>query len=478
MKREQVMYMGMTLIILFLSIGCTSQPPTTEAPDTCGLTEAGVEPAWIVEINGLRTATITSVGYEAAKSHSLHYMTMELEKKGEMHTYQGFPLSQIVAMVDGPDTEHPFVFDEGRWENGYDVTFTASDGYSATFSTAEIGHDVLILADSEDGESIPPQIVGECPRSLWVKDVASIDLSIAGIAEEEEVFRLVFEVNENVTSYTIQELEASPFYIEGTGSYTTSAGSTTTAVWGGVKFADILNRFMALEKEDTVTLVATDGYEMTYSGEQILDSSDGVWILAVKMDGEYLPFDPGYVRTIKVGENNPNIDGHSSVRMIARIVVSGEPYQEFALLIDGRMSFEIDRQTFQSGVSCHTRTVHFERKDVSATYTGIPLWRLLAYADDPDYAPHKQDSSIISYRKEAAEAGYRIELEAADGFTVTLDSREVDENDDLIVAMYKEDEVLPEDEFPLVLVWDKDAAVVPDGAKPIRQITAIHLLFD
>ena len=70
-----------------------------------------------------------------------------------------------------------------------------------------------------------------------------------------------------------------------------------------------------------------------------------------------------------------------------------------------------------------------------------------------------------------------MEIEAADGFVLSLDSREVDGNEDLILGMYKNGEELPSDEFPLILVWDNNAETVPAGAKPIRQITAIRLIF-
>ena len=132
----------------------------------------------------------------------------------------------------------------------------------------------------------------------------------------------------------------------------------------------------------------------------------------------------------------------------------------------------------QSGVSCHKKTVHFERKNTSGIYTGIPVWRLLAYSDDPRYAPHRQDDSIRSYNDAAAAEGYRVTIIAADGFSVDLDSRELDKNDDVILAMYKEGEILEGEDWPLILVWDKDAEIVPDGIKPVRQIVEIHVAIE
>jgi hypothetical protein len=434
--------------------------------------------AWSISVKGVRNEVLESTLFEQAKAHGSHYVKMRLERKGVMKTYSGMPLILIAAMADGTDADHPYRVDRSRWSSGYEITISARDGYSATFNTAEVAADAVILADREDGKTIPPTIVGNLPTSAWVKDVVEIELSLGAAESGDQAFKLILDINGKITSYTIAELEASRHYVEQRGSYTTSAGTTYTHRYGGVKFADLLEQFMHLEDDDTITLVAMDGYEMTYSGSQIRDNADGDWILAFKSDGEYLPEDPGFIRTVKVGPKTPNITGHLSVRMIEKIVVKEEGYRDFALAINGKMSFTLDRQTIQSGVSCHKKTVFFERKGTAARYTGIPLWRMLAYSDDPRHAPHRQDSSIISYRKELAAKGYRVEVIAADGFKITMDSREIDGNDDLILGMYREEEELQANEWPLVLVWDKNASVVPKDAKPIRQITTINLIFD
>jgi hypothetical protein len=92
--------------------------------------------------------------------------------------------------------------------------------------------------------------------------------------------------------------------------------------------------------------------------------------------------------------------------------------------------------------------------------------------------PHKQmDRSILSYDAAAAEKGYTVEVVAADGFTVKLDSRQLHDNEDVILAMFQGDAELPADAWPLILVWDKDAKLVPDGIKAVRQVAKIILRF-
>ncbi len=435
--------------------------------------------SWEVMVTGFGTKSMTYPEIVSAMSHSVHDGEMFLEVKGVEHKYEGIPFDQVVAMVDGEDSSHPYEFDIDLWVRGYEITVTAADGYSATFDTAEVDPHALLLAIKDNGEPMTPRLVGDVKRSAWIRDLVEITLGVgggetAGIPEHE----LILEVNGFETVFTIPALEKSAYYVEGPGSYTTSAGTTVTSIWGGMRFKDFVRAYFPLSATNTVTMVAVDGYEMSYSGGDVLDDSEGLWVIAFKQDGDYMPVDPGPFRTIKIGPGTPNIPGHNSVRMIKRIVVSGEEYREFSFLMTGLIDFEVDRQTMQSGVSCHKETVHFERKNTSGMYTGIPVWRLLAYSDDPHYTPHGQDKSIRSYNDEAAADGYRVIIVAADGFSVDLDSRELDKNDDVIVAMYRDGEILQDPEWPLVLVWDKDAELVPDGIKPVRQIVEIHVAIE
>ncbi len=461
------------IILILLLTGCMSveDPVTTES--------SGETAGWSIAVNGMRSDTVTEKDLDDSMAHKSHRIEMKLEKKGEVNTYAGIPLWMICAMADGPDSHHPYSFDRELWEAGYDITITASEGYSATFNTAEISPESIILTDTKDGKKIPPQTAGEVSGKLWVKDIASIDLSLSAVSEEKP-FELIISVNGEESGYLLKDLEESPYYIEEMGSYTTSAGTTHTHKYGGIKFADFLAGFITLKKDTTVIAAAMDEYEISYSGEELIDESEGIWILAFKSDGEYLPMDPGFIRTVKVGPDTPNIDGHSSARMIAKIIISGESYKDFALTMHGKMDMVLDRKTIQTGISCHKTTVNYYNKktDTTSAYTGIPLWCLLAVSDDPDYAPHKQDSSIISYDGSSAEAGYQVTISAADDFSITLDSRDLHMNDDVIIAMYKDGEELPEGYWPLMIVWDKDAALVPEGIKAVREIAGISLIFE
>jgi len=415
---------------------------------------------WMVSLMGVRNDELWQSDLDLWKESSDAYREVELEKRGETGLYGGIPLSAVVAMVDDPDGGMPYAFQEGLWNEGYEVTLTASDGYSYTFSTTEVDADAVYLVDSINGEAVSPQIAGALSTAGWVRDLMEIELSLAPVSLAQNSFELEIEIGGAMDSFTIAELEAMPIYVEDGGSYTNSYGNTFEAVWGGVKLVPLLEQYMNLTADSAIRIVAMDGYEMNYSGEMFLDQADGDWILAFKENGEYMPEDPGYIRLVKVGPETPNITGHVSARMIKRIVSEDVPFEDFALTIVERDGQEVfDRQTMQSGiVTNRDRVTYYDRRaDEDVEYMGIAVWRLLERLQ-----------------------GYRaVTIEATDGFSVTLDNDELEGNDDVILAMYtgEDDQLLSSDEWPLRLVWDKDAAVVPEGIRSVRNVVKVILVY-
>ncbi len=414
---------------------------------------------WVIRLIGVRSQDIYQSQYESwKKSEAGVYHEMELEKKDETHLYGGLLLKDFVAVVDDPSGGMPYIFQEESWDIGYDITLSASDGYSATFNTAEVNSNEVLLVDTIDGESVLPQIAGNLSGKAWVRDLVEIELGLEPVDLAQNSFEFLMEINGTTTSYTISELESMEIYVEDKGSFTNSHGNTTDSVYGGVKLIPLLSDYMEVAADSAIRVIAMDGYEMSYGGDMLLDQADGEWILAFKENGEYMPEDPGYIRLVKVGPDNPNITGHVSARMIKKIATEGVPFRDFELtIVQADMTEVFDRQTMQSGVVTNkNRVTYFDRKaDADVPYMGISLWRLL---ERPQ--------------------GYKgITIEATDGFSVTLDNAQIEDNDDVVVAMYvgTDDQLLDDDEWPLRLVWDKDASVVPEGIKSVRNISRIIL---
>ncbi len=484
-KKSRMAGILVATALIVATAACVSQKTGTGAPvaaQQVAPAAVAAPPAntgWSIQLKGIRDQLLWESFYNEAKTHASHYVKKTVDKKGVATVYEGMPLRLIIAMIDGKDAEHAWNFDKELWAAGYDVTLTASDGYSATFNTKDLAADALILADRENGTPIKAMIVGDSPKNLWVKDLAAITTSLSPnlLSKAAADFSLELSINGAQAVFSLKELEKLPIYMESRGAYTTSAGTRYEGVYGGVRLHDLVKTYAEISPTDSITFVAMDGYEMTYPGSRILDKSEGDWLLAFKLDGDYLPKDPGYLRTILVGPKTPNIDGHLSVRMVKKIVVKQKDFADFTLSMMGKMNASLDRSTIQSCVSCHRKSVTFERKGISAEYTGVPLWLLMGYVDDLKYAPHKQDTAIKTYDDAAAAAGYTIAIKAADGYTVSLDSKFVNRNSNLIVAMYKNGEKLPPEEAPLVLVWDKSMAGVPETLKNVKMISSVAASF-
>ncbi len=451
-------------------------------PDAVASVSPVYEP-WQIAIAGSLEGNITQVGYDSikqARGDQNYYQSLVVERKGTTSTYEGMLLATLLEHLSS-------TLDRTQWEAGYVITLTADDGYSVTFSTTEIPYDALVVYDRKDGETILPGTISASASSqFFIKGLATITIDFQ---EALEIDPFLFEISINGTghSFSLADLEKTPYYTTGRGGYTTSAGTYYEQDYAGIKLAQFIQSFLPGMTEGTVDIIATDGYTMSYGFEDLSDTSGGTWILAFKADGEYLMDDPGPMRGIKITESGsnlpiPNIDGHNSPKMVHKVVVAGEVYRDFSLLITGALTSELDRTTMQAGINCtaHKTDVAYLNKKSGELehYTGIPLHALLAYGDDPLNAPHKQtDKAVLAYDQALAQKGYKVRIVAGDGYSITLDSRDIDGNDAVIIAMYQDGAELQGSDWPLKLVWDSEADRVPEGIKAVRNVIAIELLF-
>jgi hypothetical protein len=112
-------------------------------------------------------------------------------------------------------------------------------------------------------------------------------------------------------------------------------------------------------------------------------------------------------------------------------------------------------------------------------YTGLPLWRLLAYVDDdvypvPEEGVHYNDSD---FNDQLAAGGYAIDLVASDGYTQTVTSDLVAHDDRFIIAFKKNGKFLdPTSEGTMRFVFD-DSVSLPDDTnlRSVKFLTDILL---
>ncbi len=272
-------------------------------------------------------------------------------------------------------------------------------------------------------------------------------------------------------TYTLAELETTFVSLTYPGSYVTSSGRVVSSVYTGFLLSDLLGNW---PEEAELEVVAADGYRMRYRFGSLADA-EGTWILAFKQDGKYMPPNPGYFRMVKVGPGNPRFPSAASAKMVVRLEIHGQ-YVPYSLRLSGVQEKVFTRWELESAVACpcHAARVSATHKGETHTYIGLPLWRLLAYVDDevaPAGSGIKYDEAAFNWEK--AQAGYLVEIRAADGFSQTIPSSYLAGNDKFILALKVDGRFLKAEEGgPLLFVWD-DGASVPPGLKRVKWVVEI-----
>jgi DMSO/TMAO reductase YedYZ molybdopterin-dependent catalytic subunit len=260
---------------------------------------------------------------------------------------------------------------------------------------------------------------------------------------------------------TWEDIQEMPAY-EGLGGLINSVGNIMPpSKYKGVPLEDLCGLVGGISEANSVRVVASDGYAMTFSYDQVasgaFDTYDPVtgenapfdgklWaVVAYEREGELLPEEEdGQFRLTVLGSPKLVTDGHWWVKWVETIEVK-EALDQWTLHLEGALSEDVDRGTFETGAApnCHGTSW---TDDKGRTWTGIPLWLLVGYVDDEN--EHEEDA----FNDDLAGAGYEINVIAADGYSVTFDSATIARDDDIIVAYLMNDMPLQEKNWPLRLV--------------------------
>lgn len=261
---------------------------------------------------------------------------------------------------------------------------------------------------------------------------------------------------------TLDEIKALPA-VEGWGGIMSSTGRITPPErYKGVAVTELCKLVGGINPEGGVSVTAKDGYAMTISHDQIeqddfivYDPGTGDEMktaapleVAIVYERAGQPLDPdrdGTLRLAILSEKNDRvIDGHWSVKWVTDIKVR-QMSEEWTVSLEGALTEKMDRATFESGASpdCHQFTWTDEK---AQEWTGIPLWLMVGRIDDENR--HGDDA----YNEALAAQGYAIDIVATDGYSITLDSKRIDRNDDIILAYLVNGNPLEEKHFPLRLV--------------------------
>jgi DMSO/TMAO reductase YedYZ molybdopterin-dependent catalytic subunit len=250
---------------------------------------------------------------------------------------------------------------------------------------------------------------------------------------------------------------------EGWAGIKNSAGNITPPEQTkGVSIAELCKLVGGLNPDQAVNIVAKDGYAMTMSYEQAVNGKVMTYnpttgnevkltepvqiVVAYERGGQPLPEESdGTFRLAGISSKNDQvIDGHWTVKWVRQIVIKSAE-EEWMLHLQGALTEEMDRATFQSGASpnCHRRTW---KDDQGHEWSGIPLWLLVGRIDDA------KQHETRAFADRIADSDYPIDIVAADGYSVTLKSSRISLNDEIIVALEMDGQPLEDKYFPLRLV--------------------------
>ena len=260
---------------------------------------------------------------------------------------------------------------------------------------------------------------------------------------------------------TWEDIQEMPTY-EGLGGLISSVGNVTPpSKYKGILLEDLCGLVGGITEANGVSVIASDGYAMTFSYDQIAtgnfdtyDPTSGenadfggkLWVvIAYEKDGKLLSEEKdGTFRLTILGSPKMVTDGHWWVKQVETIEVK-QALDQWTLHLEGALTEDMDRGTFETGAapSCHGTSW---TDDEDRTWTGIPLWLLVGRMDDEN--EHEEGA----FNEDLAGAGYEINVIAADGYSATFDVATVARNNDIIVAYLMDDAPLQEKHWPLRLV--------------------------
>jgi hypothetical protein len=266
---------------------------------------------------------------------------------------------------------------------------------------------------------------------------------------------------EQTRELTMPELEALDV-VEGWGGIKRSTGIVEPPVrWRGVSVPALLELVGGMESSQALTMVAKDGYGMTFSypqlyeqrfvvydpatGEEEAPSTPLTPMIAFEREDEELGEDEGPLRFVAVqDEPSQVIDGHWTVKWVDRLEVK-DASAEWTVDLEGAVSAELDKAGYRacSAPGCHGSG--WVDPD-GAVWTGVPLYLVCGLVDDAK----KHDAG--AYDARLAEKGYEIQIESQGGGVVTLDSRDVAEKGSIVLSAKCDGSELGDAFFPLRLV--------------------------
>ena len=262
-------------------------------------------------------------------------------------------------------------------------------------------------------------------------------------------------------TFTMGQLQALPAY-EGYAGIKSSTGTITPpSKYKGVPLADLADLVGGITQANGVTIVAKDGYGMTFSYRQIMEDGfttydpatgeeeppDGKLtpIIAYQHDGKPIDADDGPLK-LAVAEDTPGqvVDGHWAIKWLEQVSVT-KASAAWKVQLEGAVPGKLDRASY---VNCASPGCHGSGwvDAQGQRWEGVPLYLVAGLVDDGK----KHDAG--AYNARLAKKGYEIQIETTSGKVVTIDSRDIAGKDSVVLSSKVDGGELPDEYFPLRLV--------------------------
>jgi uncharacterized repeat protein (TIGR02059 family) len=353
-----------------------------------------------------------------------------------------------------------------------------------SFETSQVIPQVHVIKYGEDNVTVIDEITVDY---LWMQNESGLDV-----------------IGDGTTVYKYEGITNNPDDLWDEDETYPGGFKIANAV-KGTRIKDLCDQVGGMGTGTEVVLVAKDGYEsrLPYSSiytDPSVQARQGDAILAWYADGKYVPDYADGMRLFFTPEDHvygqwdmhetlpenywhyyydsgnkimyPSCAGLSA-KYITEIKVYSVPQGDWTLKLDGKdiggLQADISKTYFESALTCQFGANH------KASYTdsegqvweGMPLWFLLGFVDDLD------QHSSNAFNADLAQAGYQVVITADDGYSVTLDSKDIGRNNNYIVANSLNGQTLPDDDdnWPLRLV-----GTAVSGETSIARIVSIELI--
>ncbi|MBE0517995.1 MAG: molybdopterin-dependent oxidoreductase [Thermoplasmata archaeon] len=122
---------------------------------------------WTLNLSGVMELAMDRQTFESIASCEYHAASYTYENETGTHVYTGVALWTLVSAVDGADgPATDYMFNDLLARAGYNVTVSATDGYSKSFTSEQVArNDTMIVANKLDGETLSEDD-GEFPLKL------------------------------------------------------------------------------------------------------------------------------------------------------------------------------------------------------------------------------------------------------------------------------------------------------------------------